>query len=218
MLDPDERLDAETIRHLEALAAADAADIYLAPVQAVSADGSTRRFVPKPFLFKSSGALRWILVAIAVTQIAIAIPALLFGSDAGLPVVRSRTSWLRFGPTIADTLRSLIRWLATRDRLAPNICGAPQSTMLHARLALSVLAQRRERETLVERRTLTARPSGSVTAPEIVPTEDCCAVRFAATRTKRGSHLMYGLYMPTLMLEVRSAGIVKARLTINRVR
>lgn len=61
MLDPDERLDAETIRHLEALAAADAADIYLAPVQAVSADGSTRRFVPKPFLFKSSGALRWIL-------------------------------------------------------------------------------------------------------------------------------------------------------------
>src|ERR1700730_6249546 len=66
--------------------------------------------------------------------------------------------------------------------------------------------------------TLTARPSGSVMAPEIVPTEDCCAVRFAATRTKRGSHLMYGLYMPILVLEVRSIGIVKARLTINRVR
>ncbi len=35
-------------------------------------------------------ALRWILVAIAVTQIAIAIPALLFGSDAGLPVHTAR--------------------------------------------------------------------------------------------------------------------------------
>src|SRR5689334_25339887 len=42
--------------------------------------------------------------------------------------------------------------------------------------------------------TLTARPSGSVMAPEIVPTGDGCAVRFAATRTKKGSHLMYGLY------------------------
>src|SRR6202011_6157239 len=66
--------------------------------------------------------------------------------------------------------------------------------------------------------TLTARPSGTVMAPEIVPTEDCCAGRFAAARTKRGSHLMYGLYMPTLVLEVRSVGIVEARLTINRVR
>jgi predicted anti-sigma-YlaC factor YlaD len=35
-------------------------------------------------------ALRWILLAIAVTQIAIAIPALLFGSDAGLPVHAAR--------------------------------------------------------------------------------------------------------------------------------
>ena len=35
-------------------------------------------------------ALRWILVAIAVTQIAIAIPALLFGADAGLPVHTAR--------------------------------------------------------------------------------------------------------------------------------
>src|SRR5579863_769099 len=58
--------------------------------------------------------------------------------------------------------------------------------------------------------TLTARPSGSVMAPEIVPTEVCCAARFAATRTSRGSHLMYGLYTPTLVLEVRSVGIVWA--------
>ncbi len=35
-------------------------------------------------------ALRWILFAIAVTQIAIAIPALLFGADAGLPVHTAR--------------------------------------------------------------------------------------------------------------------------------
>jgi predicted anti-sigma-YlaC factor YlaD len=35
-------------------------------------------------------ALRWILVAIAVTQIAVAIPALLFGADAGLPVHTAR--------------------------------------------------------------------------------------------------------------------------------
>jgi predicted anti-sigma-YlaC factor YlaD len=35
-------------------------------------------------------ALRWILVAIAVLQIAVAIPALLFGADAGLPVHTAR--------------------------------------------------------------------------------------------------------------------------------
>jgi predicted anti-sigma-YlaC factor YlaD len=35
-------------------------------------------------------ALRWILVGIAVIQIAIAIPALLFGSDAGLPLHTAR--------------------------------------------------------------------------------------------------------------------------------
>ncbi len=35
-------------------------------------------------------ALRWILVAIAMAQIAVAIPALVFGSDAGLPVHTAR--------------------------------------------------------------------------------------------------------------------------------
>ena len=35
-------------------------------------------------------ALRWILVAIAIAQIAVAIPALVFGSDAGLPVHAAR--------------------------------------------------------------------------------------------------------------------------------
>jgi predicted anti-sigma-YlaC factor YlaD len=35
-------------------------------------------------------ALRWILVAIAVAQIAIGIPALVFGADAGLPVHTAR--------------------------------------------------------------------------------------------------------------------------------
>jgi len=35
-------------------------------------------------------ALRWILLAIAVAQIAVAIPALIFGNDAGLPVHTAR--------------------------------------------------------------------------------------------------------------------------------
>ena len=35
-------------------------------------------------------ALRWILLAIAVAQIAVAIPALVFGTDAGLPVHTAR--------------------------------------------------------------------------------------------------------------------------------
>jgi predicted anti-sigma-YlaC factor YlaD len=35
-------------------------------------------------------ALRWILLAIAVAQIAVAIPALVFGADAGLPVHTAR--------------------------------------------------------------------------------------------------------------------------------
>src|SRR5262245_6750533 len=35
-------------------------------------------------------ALRWVLVAIALAQIAVAIPALVFGSDAGLPVHTAR--------------------------------------------------------------------------------------------------------------------------------
>jgi predicted anti-sigma-YlaC factor YlaD len=38
----------------------------------------------------ASTALRWILVAIAVAQIAVAVPALIFGSDAGLPVHAAR--------------------------------------------------------------------------------------------------------------------------------
>jgi predicted anti-sigma-YlaC factor YlaD len=38
----------------------------------------------------TSIALRWILVAIAVAQIAVAIPALVFGSDAGLPIHAAR--------------------------------------------------------------------------------------------------------------------------------
>src|ERR1700720_1409994 len=47
--------------------------------------------------------------------------------------------------------------------------------------------------------TLTAWPSGSVMAPEIVPVEDCCAVRFEARREKRSSHRMDGLYMADLV-------------------
>jgi predicted anti-sigma-YlaC factor YlaD len=38
----------------------------------------------------ANAALRWILVAIGIAQIAIAIPALIFGTDAGLPVHTAR--------------------------------------------------------------------------------------------------------------------------------
>ena len=38
----------------------------------------------------TNAALRWILVAIGIAQIAIAIPALIFGTDAGLPVHTAR--------------------------------------------------------------------------------------------------------------------------------
>jgi predicted anti-sigma-YlaC factor YlaD len=45
---------------------------------------------PSPAEPDTNVALRWILVAIAVAQIAVAIPALVFGSDAGIPVHTAR--------------------------------------------------------------------------------------------------------------------------------
>ena len=60
MLDPDERLDEHTIRHLEALCASTTADILLAPLQAVYPDGSRRFFVSKPFAFRVKRDIRWV--------------------------------------------------------------------------------------------------------------------------------------------------------------
>src|SRR5678816_1398050 len=38
----------------------------------------------------------------------------------GLPIVRSRTCWLRFGPTIAGTRSSRTRWVVTRGKFATS--------------------------------------------------------------------------------------------------
>lgn len=60
MLDLDERLDAHTIRHLEALAATGSHEVFLSPLRAVAPDGTTRAFVPKPFLFRPLPEMCWI--------------------------------------------------------------------------------------------------------------------------------------------------------------
>ena len=59
MLDLDERLDAETIAHVAGLAASDAYDVWLAPLDAVHADGTRRVQTPKLFLFRNDPSLRW---------------------------------------------------------------------------------------------------------------------------------------------------------------
>jgi GT2 family glycosyltransferase len=60
MFDPDERLDAGTVAAIPELitSAGDRFDVFLAPLEAVAADGSRRFFTPKPFLFRA-GACRW---------------------------------------------------------------------------------------------------------------------------------------------------------------
>jgi len=60
MLDLDERLDAHTIAHAEALLHCAPYDILLAPVASVYADGTRRTFTPKAFLFRRDPALRWV--------------------------------------------------------------------------------------------------------------------------------------------------------------
>ena len=59
MLDLDERLDVESISHIAGLAASDAFDVCLAPLDAVHADGTRRVQTPKLFLFRNDPSLRW---------------------------------------------------------------------------------------------------------------------------------------------------------------
>jgi GT2 family glycosyltransferase len=59
MLDPDERLDAHTIRHVEETLFRTSHDIFMAPLQAVHADGRRRDFVPKPFLWRNKPEIGW---------------------------------------------------------------------------------------------------------------------------------------------------------------
>jgi glycosyltransferase involved in cell wall biosynthesis len=60
MLDPDERLDGHTIAAIPELIASAGSrfDAFLAPLEAVGRDGSRRRFVAKPFLYRSQ-VCRW---------------------------------------------------------------------------------------------------------------------------------------------------------------
>lgn len=61
MLDLDERIDGHTIGRLKALMEHASCDVYLAPLEAVSPDGTRRAFVPKPFLFRNAEVIRWVL-------------------------------------------------------------------------------------------------------------------------------------------------------------
>jgi predicted anti-sigma-YlaC factor YlaD len=56
----------------------------------LAAIADERVAAPAPTGASQERALRWILVAIAAVQIAVAVPALLFGADAGLPVHTAR--------------------------------------------------------------------------------------------------------------------------------
>jgi len=60
MIDPDERLDQHTIDNLREFLASTAADIVLAPLQAVYPDGSIRAFVAKPIAYRCRNYIRWV--------------------------------------------------------------------------------------------------------------------------------------------------------------
>ncbi|MHC4433114.1 MAG: glycosyltransferase, partial [Planctomycetota bacterium] len=59
MLDPDERLDEHTIRHLKETLFRTEHDIILAPLYARYPDGSYKEFVSKPFIFRNRPEIRW---------------------------------------------------------------------------------------------------------------------------------------------------------------
>jgi len=59
MLDPDERLDKNTRKHLPELLFNAKYDIYLAPLIALYPNGTRREFVPKPFLFRNKPEIAW---------------------------------------------------------------------------------------------------------------------------------------------------------------
>lgn len=60
MLDPDERLDSNTVQHMKEMVFRTEKDIFLAPLQATYGDGSVRDFVPKPFLWRNRAQIQWI--------------------------------------------------------------------------------------------------------------------------------------------------------------
>jgi glycosyltransferase involved in cell wall biosynthesis len=59
MMDPDERLDFHTIRHLKETLFKTEYEIFLAPLWAVHPDGKEIEWVAKPFLFRNNPEIKW---------------------------------------------------------------------------------------------------------------------------------------------------------------
>lgn len=60
MIDPDERLDEHTLKHLKELLYRSTDDILYSLLQAKYSDGSLRRFVSKPFMWRNKPGIKWI--------------------------------------------------------------------------------------------------------------------------------------------------------------
>lgn len=60
MIDPDERLDEHTIRHLKELLYRTTDDILYSLLEAKYPDGSVRRFVSKPFIWRNKPEIKWV--------------------------------------------------------------------------------------------------------------------------------------------------------------
>lgn len=60
MIDPDERLDEHTIKHLREFVYRTEADILYSPLQAKYPNGEIRTFVSKPFAWRNIPGIRWI--------------------------------------------------------------------------------------------------------------------------------------------------------------
>jgi glycosyltransferase involved in cell wall biosynthesis len=61
MMDPDERMDKNTIQSMRELVFRTEYNIFLSPLQAVNRDGSKTPFVPKPYLFRNLPEIKWVL-------------------------------------------------------------------------------------------------------------------------------------------------------------
>lgn len=60
MMDPDERMDAHMIRYLKEFLYRTPYDILYSPLEAKYADGTIRRFVAKPFVWRNKPEIKWI--------------------------------------------------------------------------------------------------------------------------------------------------------------
>lgn len=60
MMDPDERMDEHTIKHLKEVLYRTDQEILYSPLQAKYPDGSIRNFVAKPFCWRNKPEIRWV--------------------------------------------------------------------------------------------------------------------------------------------------------------